>query len=373
MRLCFRGKTAHGTSSLSHKHHNSVRNFWSRGVATLASLPAGHAVDRLGSRVLLTVIPTLTAAALAFFVLDLSLVSLGVVVLVSGVAQAAANPATNRSFAGSPDHFARARTMGIKQSGIPASQFVVGAGLPPLAALVGLRMALVPLLVASVVIALWARRRAVGARLRASERSSRTRTAMPAAVWPLLGVSFFAGVATQATNAFLPLFAHADLGLSPSVAGSVVAVVGGIGILGRFFWTWQFGRTRHRRRTLPLLALGGVTASAMLAVSASLGASGAYWIAAVIHASTTLAITGVVFERDGGRSARLGGQDFRTRRPVPVRRFRSRSPRDGSPLRRLRLRGGWAFVLVSGAASTALAVRGAPPKAASPMVASQTS
>ncbi|QDC25692.1 MFS transporter [Georgenia yuyongxinii] len=108
-----------------------------------------------------------------------------------------------------------------------------------------------------------------------------------------------------------------------------------------------------------------MTASATLAVSASLGASGAYWIAAVIHAFTTLAITGVVVlsvmqavppASVGETSGLVGLCQFAG--------FAAGPPVMGALSAGYGLRAGWVFVGACSAMSVALALLGAPPKAA---------
>ncbi|MEX5295413.1 MFS transporter [Kocuria sp. CPCC 205268] len=110
-------------------------------VAALAAVRTGRWADRLSARALLLVMfvgaalaMLLTAAAPGYAVLLLAMV-------VSGLGQVMANPATNRLIRLHVPAARRASWLGVKQAGVQASQLVAGLTFPALGLLLGWRIA----------------------------------------------------------------------------------------------------------------------------------------------------------------------------------------------------------------------------------------
>lgn len=261
-------------------------------VSALASVPAGRAVDRFGARPLIIAIATCTTVALAALAIWPSTVALVFAVVVSGLAQGIANPATNKVIATAGDVAARPRAVGAKQSGVPLSQLTIGATTPLLGEVVGLSGALAVLLVVSALIAGWA---ATVPMESGPTRTLSMPTPMSQGMPFLLTLAFFSGAAAQATNAYLPMFGHRELGMSAAAAGSVVAVVGGLGIIGRLLWTRVYGNAAAGRFVLPAVTSAGTSSAFVLLLATTQGGAGLYWLGLSVHALSTLAVTGVLF------------------------------------------------------------------------------
>lgn len=269
--------------------------------AAVASLPVGRLVDRLGGVVIVLGIGLATSAALASVALTLTFGTIVVAAVVSGLAQGAANPATNQIIASAVAPHERPRVVSIKQSGIPLSQLVVGAAVPVLAQLRGPATAFIVLTAMAAVVTAWAGREFAGRartalRKPATAVAARRRSVGGWRMGALLAVSFFAGAAAQATNTYLPLYSHTGIGLSATSAGTIVGALGALGIAGRLLWSYLYGKLRRRTALLPVLCGLGVVAYGALALTATDALPrDVFWVATALHALSSLAITVVVY------------------------------------------------------------------------------
>ncbi len=305
-------------------------------VAALTAVRTGRWADRLSARTLLVVMfggaalaMLLTAAAPGYAVLLVAMV-------LSGLGQVMANPATNRLIRLHVPAARRASWLGIKQAGVQASQLVAGLTFPALGLLLGWRTAV--LVAAGAVLLLlvhgwwtvpdnhpgapagrpsptaprswttlparsWAalRSRTVTRSRRAQTPSSRTaraaaRPPMPGVVRAYAAAAALTGLGAQAANVYLPLYAHRELGLDVVTAGVTVSVSALVGIASRVLWA----RVMDRPRTDGFVLLAGMALGA--AVSAALlilaplhpGLAWAVWPAAVLHGGAALAVSVVV-------------------------------------------------------------------------------
>ncbi|ONK09874.1 MFS transporter [Streptomyces sp. MP131-18] len=262
-------------------------------VASLASAAAGAAVDRHGGVLFIRLIAVFSALTAVLLTVQVSTATLVLAVAVAGLAQAAANPATNEIIARAAPRQGRARAVGLKQSGVPGSQLLAGAALPPIAALGGVRWAFAALALTAVVLVVPALRMRAGPPVRRAVRGGRVPLSRQVRI--VLGVSFCSGATTQATNAYLALFAHGSLGLGATAAGAGMAVVGGVGIAGRVLWTRAHAAARRPPLVLTVLTAGGLAASVLLLAAAAFGAIALFWAAVVVHALCAMAVPGVVF------------------------------------------------------------------------------
>jgi predicted MFS family arabinose efflux permease len=154
----------------------------------------------------------------------------------SGLAQSVSNPATNALISAEVAAARQGLVLGIKQSGVQASQFATGLALPSLALLLGWRVALLACGLVGLV-GLVLTLRTVPQRPRAPKGASRgERARLSGTVRWMTFYAFVMGAVTQATNVYLPLYAHQELGASVTRAGLVVAVLGGVGIVARLVW-----------------------------------------------------------------------------------------------------------------------------------------
>ncbi|MFF0903566.1 UNVERIFIED_CONTAM: MFS transporter [Kocuria sp. CPCC 205316] len=305
-------------------------------VAALTAVRTGRWADRLSARTLLVVMfggaalaMLLTAAAPGYAVLLVAMV-------LSGLGQVMANPATNRLIRLHVPAARRASWLGIKQAGVQASQLVAGLTFPALGLLLGWRTAV--LVAAGAVLLLlvhgwwtvpdnhpgapaglpsptasrswttlparsWAalRSRTAPRSRRAQTPSSRAaraaaRPPMPGVVRAYAAAAALTGLGAQAANVYLPLYAHRELGLDVVTAGTTVSVSALVGIASRVLWARVMDRPRADGFVLLAGMALGAAASAVLLILAPLhpGLAWAVWPAAVLHGGAALAVSVVV-------------------------------------------------------------------------------
>lgn len=277
--------------------------------ACVFTLAGGKLTDRFGARMLMCGVFVFAAVSMLVAGLAGSYAWLVVALVLSGIAQAVSNPATNSSVARSVAPERQGVVMGIKQSGVQVSQFVAGLALPSLALLIGWRAAVLTCIVvavAGVVITL------VGLpqEPRSSERGEAPRSALDVSVRWMTAYAFLMGMITQLTNVYLPLYAHQELGLPVTQAGLIAAVLGGVGVVARLTWGRFSDRFSDMRR--PLIALALLAAAAMFAVlMATTGGQWLIWLGAclfsigVLSANVIIMVTIVRFigRADVGRAS----------------------------------------------------------------------
>lgn len=285
-------------------------------VAAVTAVRTGRWADRLAARTLLVVMfggaalaMLLTAAAPGYAVLLAAMV-------LSGLGQVMANPATNRLIRLHVPAGRRASWLGIKQAGVQASQLVAGLTFPALGLLLGWRTAVL-VAVGAVLLLLvhgwWTvpdnhpgtpvarpsrttspsgtttpfRSRAAGAA---------ARPPMPGAVKAYAAAAALTGLGAQAANVYLPLYAHRELGLDVVAAGATVSVSALVGIASRVLWARVMDRPGADGFVLLAGMASGAAASAVLLILAPLhpGLAWAVWPAAVLHGGAALAVSVVV-------------------------------------------------------------------------------
>lgn len=262
--------------------------------AAALSLAFGRFSDRYPARTLLVTV--FAGAALSFVVAALSTNYLWLLaaMALSGAAQALSNPVTNRVIS---EHAAPAKQspwIGVKQSGVQASQLAAGIGCPALALAWGWRGALwVGAAIAGIsTLAAWRYSPPSSEPSRPSAiapTNDTGRRSMPRAVWLFAGYAFFSGAALQATNVYLPLFAHDGMGLSLTVAGLTAAVAGAIGVTSRVGWGRALAGKTGTFVLLLILASGSTLGTIALLGAQILGWRPLLWIGVAVHGATALA------------------------------------------------------------------------------------
>jgi MFS family permease len=285
-------------------------------VAAVTAVRTGRWADRLAARTLLVVMfggaalaMLLTAAAPGYAVLLAAMV-------LSGLGQVMANPATNRLIRLHVPAGRRASWLGIKQAGVQASQLVAGLTFPALGLLLGWRTAVL-VAVGAVLLLLvhgwWTvpdnhPGTPVARPSRTTSPSGtttpfRSRTAgaaarppMPGAVKAYAAAAALTGLGAQAANVYLPLYAHRELGLDVVAAGATVSVSALVGIASRVLWARVMDRPGADGFVLLAGMALGAAASAVLLILAPLhpGLAWAVWPAAVLHGGAALAVSVVV-------------------------------------------------------------------------------
>ncbi|MEE1938038.1 MFS transporter [Streptomyces sp. TRM 70361] len=261
------------------------------GTASVLSLYTGHLTDILGGRRTLTALLVTVAAAFTVLSLGGEYGWLLLALLLAGIAQAFANPATNRLIAVHLPPPRRAAAVGVKQSGVQIGAFAAGLLLPSLAAALSWRTALalvVPVALAAAALALRlppdhppAERRAGGLLPAAPNAPAR---------W-LIGYSFGVGTGLAALNTYLPLYAHEELGMGERASGGLIAALGVAGIAARVLWTRHSGRVADI--SVPLLVLAGVSVCLVLLLPAATALTPLVWLGAVGLGGTAVAANAV--------------------------------------------------------------------------------
>lgn len=262
------------------------------GAAAVCTPGFGRLTDHVGPQRMLRLVFACAAAAMVLVGLAQSLVPLVLGVALAGVAVAISNPATNLAVASSVSAGRQGLVVGVKQSGVQVSQLIAGLALPALAVVIGWRgsvLLCVTLAVIGLVLARWAVAPSASHRIRRDE----PRAAMDPTVWWLTAYALVMGAVIQATNVYLPLFAHDELHRSVGEAGLVSAVLGGTGVLARLAW----GRAVDRIPDVPVLL--GVLAVVAGVGLAACGLAATYgdvlmWSGAAIFGVSALAANVVI-------------------------------------------------------------------------------
>lgn len=260
------------------------------GAAALLSPLAGRLVDRAGPRRCLVALLVLTAVSLGLIGAAPGTVVLLLAVALGGVPQALANPATNKVILAAFPAERRPGVTGLKQSGVQCGAFVAGLPLSLLAAGVGWRGAVWAAAGAAAVAALWAAR-ALPSDPAAPARGPGAASSPHGVTRRLACFSLFLGCGIASVNTYLALFGSQQLGLAPTTAAALVAVLGVAGIAGRVGWSRVAGRPGRAEALPALLAAGAVGAALLLA--AALWLHPLVWLAAVAVGSFAVSANAV--------------------------------------------------------------------------------
>lgn len=274
--------------------------------AAICSALGGRLVDRGNER-------RITAGILAGAAVSLGLVAVApqlgwliAAAAVSGAAQSLSNPVTNRLVSAHAPAHRLGVLVGVKQSGVQLGQLVAGALLPSIAVAVGWRVAVgcAALIVLSGVVAV---RSAVPVEAQPPLHAPRQQRRLPTAVWWLFGYTFLTAAALQATNVYLPLFAHQQLGIPVTAAGMTAAVAGGTGVMARILWSRLAQRPAARRPLMLVLALAASAGLVLLIAAETLALPWLLWPAVVVHGATALGSNAVVMVTVIGSAQRAVG------------------------------------------------------------------
>ncbi len=244
---------------------------------------AGRVTDRIGGKKALIALFVTAGATFLIFGTAVAYGMLFVGAVAGAIAQATANPATNKLIAEDVPAGRRGVITGVKQSGVQAGIFLGGLTVPTLAITLGWRgayliVAVVPLVFAAV--AAWVIPAAPKA---TAEHRTRSRIPLPSAIWWLAGFGFLMGF-SGAVTFLVPLFAEEALGLSPVVGGIAAAVIAFVAVPGRILWSRYAERSGAFRGSLGAMAVLSIAAAGLFYLS---GAAAAWllWPAAVLLAA----------------------------------------------------------------------------------------
>lgn len=260
------------------------------GAAALLSPVAGRLVDRVGPRRCLVALLLLAGVSLALIGAATGVAVLLAAVALGGLPQALANPATNKVILAVVPTERRGGVTGLKQSGVQFGAFLAGLPLSLLAAGAGWRGAVWTAAGAAALAAVWAAL-ALPPDAPATVPSQRPAPSSQGVTKRLAVFSLLLGCGIASVNTYLALFGSQRLGLSPTTAAALVAVLGVAGIGGRMGWSRAAGRP-GRAASLPvLLATGAV--GAVLLLAAAVLAHPLVWVAAIAVGSFAVSANAV--------------------------------------------------------------------------------
>ena len=280
--------------------------------AAVSSIWLGNLADKISARSQMMLIFVGTAVALVVAAFAHSYWLLLVAAALAGPAQAISNPTTNRVIIRAVPAHKRTGWIGVKQSGVQASQLFSGLFFPAVALALGWTGAAIGGALVSVV--LWlVSLKYVPAPTRSAQRESApqpeppevtvdtgqmsaisTTDKMPVVVYYFAVIAMFSGMGMQATNVYLPLFAVQELNFSLVLGGVAAAVSGVIGVLSRLAWSRRMQAGAQPSKLLLL-----INAGVLLGVLAFLGAAywqapALLWIGAALHGITVLGANVVI-------------------------------------------------------------------------------
>lgn len=255
----------------------------------------GPLVDHTSERVMTATVLLGSAGALLIAGAARDLAWLLVAGAVAGAAQSLSNPVTNRLISTSRPAEQQGLLVGLKQSGVQLSQLLAGAVLPGIAIALGWRAAILCAAVLAIAGLPLIRHTARSTRVtRNFEEYKRRRHLPPADIWWMFGYTFLVASALQATNVYLPLFAHQDLGIDAPTAGLTAALAGGVGAISRIVWASRAGRRASIRPLLISLTVVATCGAALLVLASLFNLPWLVWAATFVHGSTALAANAVV-------------------------------------------------------------------------------
>lgn len=228
----------------------------------------GSLVDRMGAKRATTA--TLLVATAGLVGLAVSPVYAAAVgaALLAGVAQASANPATNKLIALHVEPGRRGVITGVKQSGVTLWTFVAGFVLPAVTVAVGWRWAVGVFALAALgfgLLSLLIPDDPDGP----DGRSTTALGDVDPFVWRLALYGFILGAAGSAFYSFMPLYAEEALGLERSTAALTASVAALAGVVGRIGWGRIAERSIGSTRALVAIAVLAFGAGMVLLTSST--------------------------------------------------------------------------------------------------------
>jgi predicted MFS family arabinose efflux permease len=252
--------------------------------AALLSPVVGRFTDRVGGKAALLTLTVLGTASYAVYGIAGSLAVLVIGSILGALAQAGANPSTNKLIAENLPPGEQGVVTGIKQSGVQVFVFVGGLVVPSLAVSYGRLTTYALLAAVAIVVGIVAafaipKPTSHGDSVQGVGDGSQR---VPIDIWWIAAYGFVMGFAGSSTFLYV-LFTEERLGQSIIVGGMVTAVVGLVAVPSRILWARHAERHANIRGPLITIALISVAAAGSLMV-ADAGVWWFVWIAAVLTA-----------------------------------------------------------------------------------------
>jgi predicted MFS family arabinose efflux permease len=236
-------------------------------VGALVSPYFGQLTDRLGAVSATRWVLSLGIVAhVALAVSPVYAILIGAALL-SGLPNGWTNPATNALIVDNLPSGKRGVVTGVKQSGVQIGVFLGGLLLPLFASLWNWRVAIAIFIIipASGLIGMWGRKdRQEPHHYEEDWIDAR----LPASIKWIAVYGAVSGTATSAMFGFIPLFAEEDQLWSAQAAGTLMAIVGIIGVIARIIWPSVSERRLGHGPTLRVLALLSLVSAVLLAMAA---------------------------------------------------------------------------------------------------------
>ncbi|WP_422934031.1 MFS transporter [Sinomonas sp. P47F7] len=258
--------------------------------AAVGSMWLGQLSDRATSRQQFLLIFGGTVLALVVAALAQNFWVLLVAVILAGPAQSISNPTTNRLVVTAVPQGQRSGWIGIKQSGVQASQLFAGLFIPGVSLWLGWHGAFALAALVALGLLWYALRKLPSeqARPRTTARAKSAGDGLPLPVWLFAAFAFLSGLGTQATNVYLPLFAVRSLGFPLVLAGVAAGVSGVVGVTSRVIWGRQMSLGRRPSAMLFALAAGAVVGVLCLLSAGVFRQPALLWAGVALHGATVL-------------------------------------------------------------------------------------
>lgn len=270
--------------------------------AALSSAGLGKVADRMSLRSQLWLNFGGTFVAMVIAGLSHSYWMLLVAAVIAGPTQSISNPTTNKIITTFVPVAKRPGWIGVKQSGVQASQLFAGIFFPLAALWAGWQGAM---WLGAVVVAwmLWFGLRQLPAAApttplknddAASPLAASASGRLPSFVWLFAAFSFLSGLGMQATNIYLPLFAVRELGFSLVLGGLAAGLSGLIGVVSRVWWGRRMAAGGTAGVLLLFIALGAVAGALSFWGASAYRQPALLWLGVVLHGVTVLGANVVV-------------------------------------------------------------------------------
>ncbi|WP_415855129.1 MFS transporter [Sinomonas sp. G460-2] len=258
--------------------------------AAVGSMWLGQLSDRATSRQQFLLIFGGTVLALVVAALAQNFWVLLVAVVLAGPAQSISNPTTNRLVVTAVPQAQRSGWIGIKQSGVQASQLFAGLFIPAVSLWLGWHGAFALAALVALGLLWYALQKLPSeqARPRTTARAKSAADGLPLPVWLFAAFAFLSGLGTQATNVYLPLFAVRSLGFPLVLAGVAAGVSGVVGVTSRVIWGRQMSLGRRPSAMLLALAAGAVVGVLCLLSAGVFRQPALLWAGVALHGATVL-------------------------------------------------------------------------------------
>ncbi|MDX6586802.1 MAG: hypothetical protein QOI31_1275, partial [Solirubrobacterales bacterium] len=254
-------------------------------VAAGLSLFVGSATERSRPRRTYSALFLASAVTFAGMSLSTSYPMLLAFIGLAGVGQALVNPLSNKLIAQRVRPERQGLVTGIKQSGVHIGGVVGGLSFPLLSVLIGWRGALAGAAVLFVVGWVATVRRIPQEPLTGGEPTAASTGMVGRSVFALAAYAFMMGSGYSSVITYLPLYAHEAVGVSSTVAGTLLSAMGVIGVTSRILVGHAADRVKNLTLILAMLALAAAGALLLLLLAAP-GRPVLLWLGALLVGSS---------------------------------------------------------------------------------------